>query len=423
MEVNSKDELLLRIEELENRLAESEQLIEAIKAGEVDAFAVNLDNKAEVFTLQTGDYAYRVLIEKIGEGALNLSEDGLIVYTNTYFFELINLSYENVVGCFFTDFVHTDSQEKFKALFQQALKGSSKGEIKLSVNGKIIPVYISLTSLQPRLATVGIIITDFTEKKKNEELILKYQEDLEAKNFELSQSNTELASFAYVASHDLQEPLRKIQTFSNRILEMEYESFSVNAKNYFQRITGASKRMQNLINALLNYSRANTSEVILVPTDLNSIIEEVKNNLSELIEEDNIIIETSALPTLNIIPIQFNQLFSNIILNAIKYRKQDESVVIKISAEIISSDKIQKQVSFISDRYWKIKISDNGIGFEQQFANKIFELFQRLHGRSEYEGTGIGLAICKKIVQNHHGFIEAIGQPDIGSTFNIYLPA
>ena len=131
----------------------------------------------------------------------------------------------------------------------------------------------------------------------------------------------------------------------------------------------------------------------------------------------------SALPVLNIIPIQFNQLFSNIILNAIKYRKPDESVIIKISAEIIPSNEIQKQASFTSDKYWKIEISDNGIGFEQEFANKIFELFQRLHGKSEYEGTGIGLAICKKIVQNHHGFIEAIGKPGIGSTFNIYLPA
>ena len=423
MEVKSKEELLSKIEELENRLAESEQLIEAIKAGEVDAFAVNMDDKAEVYTLQSGDYAYRVLIEKFGEGALNLSEDGLIVYTNTYFFELLKLSYENVVGAFFTDFIHIGSKEKFDRLFEQALKGNSKGEINLSVNGNIIPVYISLTSLQPKLATVGIIINDLTEKKKNEELILKYQEDLEAKNLELSQSNTELASFTYVASHDLQEPLRKIQTFSNRILEKEYENFSSGTKDYFQRITSASKRMQNLITALLNYSRANTSEITLVPTDLNSIIEEVRNNLGEMIEEDGVTIETSQLPVLNIIPVQFNQLFSNIILNAIKYKRDGVNPVIKISAEIISVSEMQIQMVFTHDTYWKITVSDNGIGFEQQFADKIFELFQRLHGKNDYEGTGIGLAICKKIVQNHHGFIEAKGKPGIGSTFNIYLPA
>jgi light-regulated signal transduction histidine kinase (bacteriophytochrome) len=180
--------------------------------------------------------------------------------------------------------------------------------------------------------------------------------------------------------------------------------------------------MQNLITALLNYSRANTAEIVLVPTDLCDIVKEVKNNLSELIEEDNITIETSELPVLNVIPIQFNQLFSNIILNAIKYKRDDVNTLIKISAEIVTADKIKTQMPFTHDKYWTIKISDNGIGFEQEFANKIFELFQRLHGRSEYEGTGIGLAICKKIVQNHHGFIEAIGEPGIGSTFNIYLP-
>ncbi|HEY2726024.1 MAG TPA: ATP-binding protein [Parafilimonas sp.] len=424
MEVNSKEELLLRIEELENRLAESEQLIEAIKAGEVDAFAVNSYNNdnAEVYTLQSGDYAYRVLIEKFGEGALNLTEDGLIVYTNTYFFELINLYYENVVGSFFADFVHADSKEKFNALLQQALMGNSKGEINLFVNDKIIPVYISLTSLQPKLATVGIIITDLTEKKKNEELILKYQEDLEAKNLELIQSNTEIASFTYIASHDLQEPLRKIQTFSNMIVEREYESFSQNAKIYFQRISAASQRMQNLIIALLNYSRTNTTEISLTSTSLNTIIEEVKNNLKELLEENNVTIEISALPTVNIVPLLFQQLFSNIIMNSIKYRKPDVDPLIKISADIVTADKMQLQAAIPGYRYWKIKISDNGIGFEQQYADKIFDLFQRLHSRSEYGGTGIGLAICKKIVQSHHGFIEAVGKPGIGSTFNIYLP-
>ena len=422
MEVKSTEELLLKIEELENRLAESEQLIEAIKAGEVDAFAISTDNEPEVYTLQSGDYAYRVLIEKFGEGALNLSEDGLIVYTNTYFFELINLSYENVVGSFFIDFIHEESKETFNDLFEQALKGSSKGEINLSVTGKIIPVYISLTSLQPKLATVGIIITDLTEKKKNEEIILKYQEDLEAKNLELSQSNTELASFTYIASHDLQEPLRKIQTFSNRILDKEHENFSLSTRDYFRRITAASERMQNLISALLTYSRANTYEIVFIRTDLNVIIEEVKNNLRELIEENNATIETSNLPALNIVPLQFNQLFSNIIMNAIKYRKQGINPLIKINAEIIPASEIQMHATFTNNKYWKIKISDNGIGFDQQYATQIFELFQRLHGRSEYEGTGVGLAICKKIVQNHYGFIEAVGQPGIGSAFNIYLP-
>ena len=419
MKVKSTEELLHRIEELENRLQESEQLIDAIKAGEVDAFAVGSKDQPEIYTLQTGDYAYRVLIEKFGEGAVNLTEDGLVVYTNTYFFELLGLSYEKVVGCYFTDFVDKGSMNTFDMLFKQSLKGGSKGEINLCIDEKIIPVYISLTSLQPKLATVGIIITDLTETKKNEEIILKYQHDLEVKNLELLRSNTELASFTYVASHDLQEPLRKIQTFVSRILDKDDNSLTEITGEYFQRIIAASNRMQSLINSLLSYSRTNTSEIALALTPLNTIVEDVRNNISELIEENNATIEVGDLPVLNIIPVQFTQLFSNIIMNAIKYRRRGVDPVIKITADVVE---LQNQSLPVNNKHWKISIADNGIGFEQQYEDKIFELFQRLHGRTEYEGTGIGLAICKKIVQNHNGFIEAIGKPDVGATFIIYLP-
>jgi PAS domain S-box-containing protein len=419
----SIEALKLRIEELENRLEESEQLIEAIKEGEVDAFAITTNSQSEVYTLQSGDYAYRVLIEEFSEGAVNVTEDGIIVYTNTYFFELINLPYERVVGSLFFDFIDKDSMVTFRELFSLALKGKSKGEIHLSINKRIIPVYISLTSLQPKLSTVGIIISDLTEKKKSEEVILAYQKNLETKNLELLQSNRELDSFAYLASHDLQEPLRKIQTFSNWILEKEYDNFSPKIKDYFNRIITSSKRMQNLITALLNYSRINTSEIAYVLTDLNLIVEEVKNDLNELIEENHVTVQTNPLPSLKIIPLQFNQLLSNIFINAIKYRKSDQNPLIKINSELVSNPTIDKQSAPISGKFWKIQIEDNGIGFEQQYENKIFELFQRLHGKSEYEGTGIGLAICKKIAQNHGGFINAVGEPGIGSQFNIYLPA
>lgn len=418
----SRQELLLKIEELENRLAESEQLIEAIKAGEVDAFAIGSDEKSEIYTLQSGDYAYRLLIEEFGEGAVNLTEDGLIVYTNTYFFELLQLPYERVVGSLVFDFIHEDSREHFKELFARALKGSSKGEINLAFNNNIIPVYISLTSLQPKLATVGAIITDLTEKKKNQEVILKYQKDLEIKNTELLQSNTELASFTYIASHDLKEPLRKIQIFSSRILDKEYDNFPAPIKDYFQRIITASAWMQHLIGDLLDYSRTNTHDSGYVPTDLGLVLEEVKTHLSELILENNVVIKSSSLPVLTVIHHQFNQLFSNLIINAIKYRRPGTDPVVTIGAGIVAKDEIPGEPMLTNDRYWKIWIKDNGIGFEQQYAEKIFELFQRLHTKAEYEGTGIGLAICKKIIQNHGGIIQATGEPGIGSTFTIYLP-
>jgi len=169
MEIDSTESLLLRIEELENRLAESEQLIDAIKAGEVDAFAFRTNNKSEIFTLQSGDYAYRVLVENFSEGALNLSEDGLIVYTNNYFHKLLALPYEKVIGNSVFHFIHSSSIGTFNDLFKSGLAvGQSKGEINLSAGEKIIPVYVSLTSLHPTLPTVGMIVTDLTEKKRNE---------------------------------------------------------------------------------------------------------------------------------------------------------------------------------------------------------------------------------------------------------------
>jgi len=181
--------------------------------------------------------------------------------------------------------------------------------------------------------------------------------------------------------------------------------------------------MQNLIEALLSYSRTNTSDFILEPTDLNKVLQSVQRDLQEKIDEHNVVIESQHLPTLNIVPLQFQQLFANIISNAIKYRKPDVDPVIKITASIVPASEINTPMLLPKSRYWKISIADNGIGFEAQHETKVFELFQRLHGKTEYEGTGIGLAICKKIMQNHKGFINAKGVPGQGATFNLFLPA
>jgi len=240
------------------------------------------------------------------------------------------------------------------------------------------------------------------------------------KNLELENANAELASFSYVASHDLQEPLRKIQGFSKRIIDKEAENLSDTAKDYFNRINAAAKRMQNLIESLLSFSRTNLSEVIFEKTDLNKTLLEVQTALNELITQKNAVIESQILPSLNAVPVQMHQLFLNLIGNSLKYSKPEVAPHIQITAEKVTINEITGQVELYGE-FWKIVISDNGIGFEQQYENKIFELFQRLHGKTEYEGTGIGLAICKKIVQAHNGTITATGQPGIGSTFTFFL--
>lgn len=405
---------LSRIEELESRLAESEQLIEAIRLGEVDAFALNKNNRPEIYTLHSGDYAYRVLVENFSEGALNLSEGGLIVYSNSYFHSLLQLPYEKIVGHSFFDFVHVDSKENFNVLLLQALTGTSKGEINLYDGNNVIPVYVSLTSLQPNLPTVGIIVSDLTEKRRHER-------ELAEKNNELAQSNIELASFSYIASHDLQEPLRKIQTFSYRILDRADKELQPEMRDYFERILLATARMKNLISDILNYSRMSTGEKNFELSDLNLLAQEAISNLEERIETTQSVITVDQLPVLHVIPYQIVQLFTNIFSNAIKYRKSNSPSVVEVTVKMVHGSEFIHLVDH-DHHYHKISITDNGIGFDQVHSEKIFELFQRLHGANAYDGTGIGLAICKRIVQNHKGLIQAEGVSGMGAVFSIYLP-
>lgn len=265
------------------------------------------------------------------------------------------------------------------------------------------------------------VTRDLTERKEAEEAMTKNAQELELKNKELAAMNQELASFAYVSSHDLQEPLRKIQTFATRIVETEEKNLSDKAKDYFSRMQSAASRMQKLIEDLLSYSRTNTTEKKFEPTDLNEILKEVKTDLKETIESKKAKISIDPLPTINGIHFQLNQLFTNIFSNALKFSKADVSPEISVSTQLVEGSTFG-QIMNAKKIYHKISVSDNGIGFEPEHNAKIFEVFQRLHGRSEYSGTGIGLAICKKIVDNHGGVINAEGQLDKGATFNIFLP-
>jgi PAS domain S-box-containing protein len=246
--------------------------------------------------------------------------------------------------------------------------------------------------------------------------------ELHTLNENLVKSNAELAQFAYVASHDLQEPLRKIQTFATRLLDFENQNLSDKGKDYFARMQSAAKRMQQLIVDLLSYSRANTAEKHTEKTNLNSILQTVTEQLRDTIDQKQASIESEELPTLNVITYQLEQLFTNIIGNALKFSRAGVPPVIKINSRFVPGSELDIVGADAAATYVHIRIADNGIGFEPQFSERIFQVFQRLHGREEYAGTGIGLAICKKIVENHQGFINAKGVVGEGSVFNIYLP-
>ena len=255
-----------------------------------------------------------------------------------------------------------------------------------------------------------------------ENLVVERTTQLEEKNAELEKINRELQSFAYISSHDLQEPLRKIQTFSTRIMEKEEANLSAEGKDSFQRMQNAARRMQTLIEDLLSYSRTNSSERKFVYTDLNKIFNEVKEDLKEEFHNKKAVLESNVLPTLSVIPFQFRQLLYNLISNSLKFSDAKRLSKIIVMGELGLANKFNEPALISGKEYCHISLTDNGIGFEQQYSEKIFEVFQRLHGRSEYKGTGIGLAIVKKIVDNHHGLIKAHGKVDQGATFDLYIP-
>lgn len=244
-------------------------------------------------------------------------------------------------------------------------------------------------------------------------------DELEQQNRELENSNRELSAFNYVASHDLQEPLRKIQTFISRLEDKEKDQLSENGLQYLDRIKVAAGRMRALIDDLLQFSRANKSEQVFELTDLNVLMENALSELNQAMEEKQATLDITPLPKLSVIPFQIQQLFINIIGNSLKYAKTDTPPVIKVTSEIV---KKLNPVKNTTETFHRLVFKDNGIGFEPEFNSKVFELFNRLHSREEYSGTGIGLAICKKIVENHKGSIQAHGTLNEGVEIEILLP-
>lgn len=331
--------------------------------------------------------------------------DFRVTYTNADVPKEVGLTIEQVVGktCreVYPGIFDNGVFDKMKKAMQTGL--SDTYEIKVAIKGSTIWLAASI-----ELVNGSLIITSKNVTAEKEAAL-----NLEKMNKLLNAQNENLASFTYIASHDLQEPLRKIRMFTSRILDIQSETFSPKALDYFGTITATVERMQNLINDLLVYSKMDTEVSKFVKTDLAIIIKQVKISIDDELSESQAVMEIAQLPIISAIPTQIRQVFSNIILNAIKYRKKEVGLKIGIDVE----------TTYISDeKFWKINISDNGIGFDIQYRDKIFEVFQRLHGKLEYAGSGIGLAICKKIMQNHHGYITADSVLGEGSVFSIYFP-
>jgi signal transduction histidine kinase len=242
-------------------------------------------------------------------------------------------------------------------------------------------------------------------------------EELKARAARLERSNKDLQDFASVASHDLQEPLRKILAFSDRLELRCAGALDDQGRDYIARVQGAARRMQTLINDLLTFSRVTTQAQPFAPVDLAAATREVVSDLEVRIEQAKGRVELGALPTIDADPIQVRQLMQNLIGNALKYHRPEEPPVVKVSGRILGTG------AGPAAPRCQILVEDNGIGFEEVYAERIFGIFQRLHSRSEYEGTGVGLAVCRKIAERHGGTISARSTPGMGSTFQVTLPS
>ncbi|WP_276372871.1 ATP-binding protein [Chryseolinea sp. H1M3-3] len=416
---------------LKRKLKEAIKSIEAIKKEDIDALVIAGEERLKVYTEKNADKIYRILIEKMHEGAITLDKDGTILYANSYFANLVNQPLQKVIGTKFNTFIDDHSKGRFDTMFQQCSEHPIKEEIYLhSSADKTIPVLMSSNPLLlDNTFMLSIILTDLTVQNKNQEELKHRAKQLQQKNIELEIANKDLTSFTHVSSHDLQEPLRKIQNFVNFMLREESENLSYQGKTYLQKIHETAKRMQGLILDLLSYSRTKNDKHKFETVDLTTVLDEVQNYFEEELLEKKAVLESTKLCKVSIIRFQFYQLFYNLISNSLKFSNPQKTLHIIITSRVVRGRKLFNEnptlpAGRLSPKldYCHLTYIDNGIGFEPEYNERIFEMFQRLHSQEEYPGTGIGLAICKRIVENHHGIITATGTLNEEATFDIYVP-
>lgn len=363
-------------------------------------------------SLRHSEERFRKTIDGALDAVVIINRDGLITSWNPQAEKLFGWKSDEVLH---QDMATTIIPERYRERHKEGMKkflATGKGPIlnqraelsALHKDGHEFPVELTVIPLETGDGfAFSAFIQDITERKTHEQQIQKYTD-------ELRRSNKELEQFAHVASHDLQEPLRKIVTFGSRLTQVQPEELSEKTRDYIKRMEIAAKRMQALVEDLLDYSRVSAKPMHFETVDLNRILKNVLSDLDERIRDSHTEIKVAKLPMIEAEANQMHALLQNILSNAMKFRKKGEPLTINITS---TNNKKGPVV---------IRIQDNGIGMESNYLTKIFEPFYRLHGRTEYDGTGMGLAICQKIIRRHHGNISVESTVDEGSTFTLTLP-
>ena len=390
--------------------------------------------------LKESENQYRALADTLPLMMFLINPAGELIYANQWLKDYFGTSLNTGSAFSWQDLVHPDDfnaiHNDWNNIFRTGDYFHAQGRLRNWQSAAYLWHLISIIPVKNEINTVthwtGFFVDIDAQKlveetlKNNVELkaaqhrLIDYQKQLEQKIQELNNSNQDLEQFAYIASHDLKEPLRKIVSFSNLLVD-KLKDLDKESRTYFSKVIASSKRMTELINDVLDWSKTARTREDFSSVDLNVIVDSVKSDFELLIEEKQAVIETSSLPVVKGMRLQMTQLFSNLIGNALKFC--ESKPVIKISSRKLSPAEVEQNRKLDQSlMYTEVTVSDNGIGFQQEFSEQIFGIFQRLRGRSEYAGTGIGLALCKKIVESHGGLIFANAMPGLGATFTVIIP-
>jgi len=374
---------------------------------------------AEDVLIRSEELYHNMIAEVQDYAIILLNEHGEVQNWNVGAHKIKGYTAEEIIGQNFRIFYPAEDRQTGlpeKLLAQAAAEGRATHEgWRVRKDGTYFWGSIVITALHGKDGKIigySKVTRDLTERKNAEDSLQRYLHTLEIQNKELEQ-------FAFVASHDLQEPLRKIQTFTDVVRKNESDKEKVAV--YLEKINSSAKRMSVLVNSILGYSRLSTDKHLMMKTDLNRVMETVLSDFELLIREKKAKIEYSKLPVINAIPLQMQQLFSNLLGNSLKFTEQIPVIAVSAKEVAIAEDQ-NDHGRVLPGHYFEISFTDNGIGFDQQYEEIIFSMFQRLHGQSEFSGTGIGLALCKKIMDSHDGFITGDSELGKGATFNLYFP-
>jgi PAS domain S-box-containing protein len=412
-QTSTYEELLKQIESLQWQLEEATDTIHAIRTGQVDAIVVHNGNGPELYSLKTADQTYRVFIEQMSEGALTLNMDGIILYCNSMFAKMVGLPLYQVIGQDLKIFIPKVHWDEYRQLLAAGWEEDTKLELCVQGADGLIPCQLSVTTLQlDEGEALSMIVTDLSYQKEIQHLLEENNQRLERTNIALERSNYDLMQFASVASHDLQEPLRKIMVFSGLIQSSLTKNTDKSVPQMLlNKIITSSLRMKELIADILAYSRLAKDGVEKVRVNLKEVIYEIIDDFEVVIEEKGAQIIVGELPEYVMADKgQMRQVFQNLISNALKFSRRGVRPHVTIGCEG------EAEVECV------ITISDNGIGFNMQYEDKIFNLFQRLNTKDKFEGSGIGLSVTKKIIDKHGGRITVSSEEGVGSVFRIVLP-